>query len=338
MIIFAHCDDKSLLIIEELKKLNIEADVIKAKHPVLTPFYLLKLLMQGKKIKVYVFRYLNDSNSFILAVLRLVSEAFTILLLKIFNINIWWLCHNIDKETAMFFPKLSRIRRKNVVKFSSLIFTTNELLIHKAQEFFPGKTIDSLSLGYIDNGFQKIRREQKNDLEILEWIKSRKDSTSKFIFCIGSPAKKSLHFKLIHNFIEKLNVKSKYAWYAIVIGAEVEAGEYIYNIPYKLSIDLNIIKNNANFYYRVIDDYSMSYSIYEAAQLRIPIITEDYGIMPNIINEYKLGVVIESYDDLSQKIESYNFNEENFAEFINENNWTVTAEKIKNHYDVIIKR
>ena len=335
MIIFAHFDNKYLSIEKELRKYRVESDAVKARHPILVPFYLIKLLIKQNKIKVFVFRYVNDSNSFVLAVARVASEALTIFLLKCFNIEVWWLCHNIDKETAMFFPKLIAVRRRNIVKASRRIFTTSSLLIPKAKEMFPDSFIDSLSLGYIETGSLNIQRDEKNELLIKSWIDQRKSLQTKFIFCIGSPAKKSIHFKLIKNFVEILNVSSKFVWYAVVIGQEVENSKYIYNVPEKLALDRKTIESNANFFYRVMDDYSMSYSVYEAAQLKIPIITEDYGVMPDIVKRYNLGVVIDDYANLSQKLDNYFPDTENFVNFLNENNWSVTAKKMKFYYESI---
>ena len=62
MIVFGHTDDKYKCIKEELTKLNIKSDSVKARHPILAPFYLLKLLIKGQKIKVYVFSKIPPKN------------------------------------------------------------------------------------------------------------------------------------------------------------------------------------------------------------------------------------------------------------------------------------
>ena len=336
MIVFSHTDDKSKCLKDELITLGIKSDSVKTRHPVLAPFYLLKLLLKRKKIKVYVFRYLNDSESLFIAYLRVISEALIILLSKIFKFKIWWLCHNVDQETNMFYPKLTKIRRYNVVKHSQYIFTTNELLIPKAKQLFKNKKIDSLSLGYIENGFLKIKKNEQVEKEIVNWITKRNDGLSKFLFCIGSPANKSIHFKLISSFIDTLNQQSNIVtWYAVVIGDSVEENKFILNIPYKLSINPNIIRKYASFYYRIIDDYSMSYSIFEAAHYKIPIITENYGLLPEIISKYKIGLVIKKRDAVLSEIENFSYEQAGFDDFLNDNNWKVAASQIQNYYNKI---
>lgn len=266
----------------------------------------------------------------------MISEVFIILIAKLFKIQIWWLCHNVDRETSMYHPRLTKIRRKNVVKHSKYIFTTNELLIPKAKELFKNKKVDSLSLGFIENGFLKIKKNEEIENGLLNWIKEKNDGSSKFIFCIGSPATKSLHFKLINKFMDILNNQStKFTWYAIVIGDSVNESKYIFNIPYKLSINPSLIKSYASFYYRIIDDYSMSYSIFEAAKFKIPIITENYGLMPEIISKYNIGIVINNHKNIISKIESFSAIDANFDGFLKDNNWSVAAKKIKQYYDKI---
>lgn len=332
MILFGHYDKKFLCIQQELESLGIESQAVQAKHPVLTPLFIIKLFLQGKKVKVFVFRYINDSDSFSLATIRIISDLITLLIIKMVGGHVWWLCHNVDKETSTFFPKMIEVRRKNIAKFSSVIFTTNQLLIPKAKEMFPEKLIDSLSLGYIETGALNIGIDYESQRRIDQWIEERRGEKSKFVFCIGSPAKKSIHFKLVGNFIKKINQNSRFHWYAVVVGSQVEPSKYIYNIPYQSAIDKNWLKNNADFYYRAIDDYSMSYSVYEAAELRIPIICENFGILPSIVEKYNLGIVINNYDDIAEKIESYHINNEVFLRFLNENNWEVAARKIYAYY------
>src|SRR5690554_4195927 len=200
MVIFQHNDKKFWCLKQELNKIGIESTAI-VGHPIFAPFFILKQIINRKKVKVYVFRYINDSESFILAIIRWLSELFKIAICKIFGIKIWWLCHNVDKETTSYHPKITNLRRKNIVKYATRIFTTNKMLIPVAQQYFPDKFIDSLSLGYIEGSTSnKIKADDKIDNNIVQWIENKVSKKSKIIFCIGSPAEKSLHFRLINNF------------------------------------------------------------------------------------------------------------------------------------------
>ncbi len=338
MIIFQHFDKKFLSLKYELNKIGIESDAVKG-HPIFAPFFILKQLIKRKKIKVYVFRYINDSDSFLLALLRYISEFLKIFICKIFNIKIWWLCHNVDKETKVFYPKITNLRRKNISKYASRIFTTNKFLIPIAQKTFPNKFVDSLSLGYLEGSIYNNNFENKEiNKEIIQWIKDKKAHKCKIVFCIGSPADKSFHFKLISRFINAINEQDKmYKWYAIVIGDKIEKNSFIYNYPNKHFINMDIITEYADYYYRVINDYSISYSIFEAVRHKIPIITEPYGILSEIIEHYKIGIVVESYDDLISQINNFQLYSNNFQKFESENNWEVASNKIKYYYQIDTK-
>lgn len=339
MIIFSHKDDKSEHLKLALLKLNIRAEALKSRHPVLAPFNLFNYILKGNKIKVYVFRYLNDSNSLFLAILRVISEYMIIVLSKLFNFEIWWLCHNVDKETNMFYPKLTNIRRNNVVRNSKYIFTTNELLIDKAKSMFKNKKIDSLSLGYIAQGINNLKKDPQIEENLKKWLTSQSnkfDNNVKFIFCIGSPAQKSLHFNLVKNFIEELNNQSKdYKWFAIVIGSKTFESDYIYNIPYKISINIDIVKKYADYYYRIIDDFSISYTIYEASVYKIPIITENFGILPEILKKYNIGIVLHDYNNIEVEINKFSQQNAGYESFLKDNNWDIAAKKIQKYYNLI---
>jgi hypothetical protein len=337
MIIFTFPDDKIKSIQKELDLLNIQNDYVKVRHPILTPFFIIKLYLKRKNIKVFVFRYLNDSNSILISLLRVISDMLSVFLLKSIKTQIWWLCHNVDKESFEYFHNLIKIRRKLILKNCEYVFTTSELLIPKATELFKGKSIDNLSLGYIEDGIKSIKTDKYIEEKLLNWItRIKKDNTnSRFIFCIGSLAPKVLHFEKINNLINNLNNNSLLEWYAVVVGYSVNKNKFIFNIPFTITIDPYIIIQYADFYYRVMDDYSISYTVYEAAYLKKPIITENYGILPKIVLNYNIGIVLDNYNDLENKIETYKVNNSSFANFLKKNNWKFTALKIKKYYDMI---
>ncbi len=338
MVIFQHNDTKFLFLKSELLKIGIESEAVNG-HPIFAPFFLVQELLRGKKVGIYVFRYINDSESTILAIGRYFSDLLQIFLCRIFRIKIWWLCHNVDRETAVFHPMITRLRRRNIIKYSERIFTTNSLLIPTAQHYFPEKFVDSLSLGFIEGVIsERIERNDSIDREIVRWMESNNTSNTKFIFCIGSPADKSLHFQLINKFIENVNrIDTSRKWFAIVVGDRVRESPFIYNVPYRHFVNPEILLEYASYYYRVINDYSISYSVFEAVHYRIPIITESYGILPEIVKYYNIGIVIDSLDNLLSDIDSFQVNFVDFERFEALNNWQVAASKIKFYYQLDVR-
>src|SRR5690606_13593977 len=100
------------------------------------PLFLIKQIIK-KKPKAYVLRYLNDYPSFGKTLVRTASEVILILSCILFRIEIFWICHNIDRESDMYHPIMTNFRRKIVSFFSKKIFVTDELLVRKAIEVFP---------------------------------------------------------------------------------------------------------------------------------------------------------------------------------------------------------
>jgi len=337
MIVFQQNDKKIEHLINALSSIRIKAKGVSSSM-ILTPFFTIKMILRGEKPEVYVFRYINDRKSFFFTFLRYFSEILQILICKKFNIKIWWLCHNIDKETKLYHPTINKLRRKAVKKAAIRIFTTNRLLIPKAKEVFPNKRVDALSFGYMEGKFsESIAENDETDKEIISWINQRKNDKSKFIFCVGSPAKKSIHFKHITKFIEVINSNSDYNWYAIVIGNSVQKTTMLYNVSHRHFLPSTIISKYADYYYRIIDDYSISYSVFEAVHYRVPIITESYGILPTIVEQYNIGIVVDNYKVAEKHIINHNITESNFIEFEKENNWKTAANKIKECYEIDVK-
>lgn len=331
MIVFQKKDKKFLSWKNELSSININSYAVEGSA-IKAPFFLLKLLLQKRSVKVYVFRYLNDYPSLFKTVLRLISELLVVLLSRIFNIRIWWICHNVDKETSMNYPYFSRIRRAMISRASVRIFTTNKLLIPYAKELFNTSKVDSISLGFIEGKpIENISLESNINEDLIIWIKSHQSSNTRFIFCAGTPESKSLHFSLINSFIDNVNkYDTKNVWYAIVIGTFVENNNKIYNIPSKHFVDKKIIIEYIDFYYRVMDDFSISYTLYEASEYELPIITENYGILPEIIEYYQNGLIYDE-NDIEVFLESIN-KRFDFITFKNENNWKQSAATFYKYY------
>lgn len=333
MIVFQKKDKKFLSWKEELSLLKVNSDAVEGSA-IRAPFVLMKLHLQKRSVKVYVFRYLNDYPSLFKTVFRLISELLVLFLAWVFNIRIWWICHNVDKETSTNYPYISGIRRAIISKASVRIFTTNKLLVPYAQELFNTSEVDNISLGFIEgNPIENVAIFSEIDNDLLKWIKSHHSSNARFIFCAGTPERKSLHFSLINSFIDKVNhYDTGYTWYAIVIGALVDSNDYIFNIPTKHFVDKKIIKDYIDFYYRVLDDLSISYTLYEASEYEVPIITEKYGILPEVIEYYKNGLIYDE-NNIEGFLESIN-KKFDFITFKNENNWKQSAANFYKYYSI----
>ena len=318
--------------IKSLSNYNINGQSISGS-PLKTPFYILKRILTKEKPKVYVFRYLNDYNNIVKTILRFSSEFLTILICRVFHIRIWWILHNIDKETHQYYPKITNLRRKFLSQNAQLIFTTDKLLMEYAKQLFPKNKVASISLGYSDENIYTLKDCDSINEKIKEWLESIDKSKSKIIFCIGTKTAKSIHFNRINNFIIDINECDKTnQWYALVVGSKVKEHPNIFNLSNNYNITANLVKEYCDFYYKVMDDYSMYYTVYEACHFKIPILTEDFGILPQVLKHYNIGEVC---DDIGMNKIVMNKNKKNyqFTEFLEKNNWNVAAKTFSEYYN-----
>ena len=78
---------------------------------------------------------------------------------------------------------------------------------------------------------------------------------------------------------------------------------------------------------------SISYSIFESCYYKKPVITENYGITPQLVNYYKIGYVLDRRKIKEFINSQHNDFEFNFSEFLNKNNWNLAAKKLAKYYN-----
>ncbi len=337
MILFQKNDSKFRALQLALSKLGVSSSAVSGS-PIKAPIILIKLIFKRKKPNVYVFRYLNDYSSLLKSFMRLVGEISLVLICKLFKIRIWWLCHNIDNETHSYYKKLTSFRRYLIKKNSELIFTTHHLLIPHAEIILRKKNIHHITLGYLNETvYDNLLEDNIIEKKLISWIEERTGINARFIFVVGSVADKVLHFKYINSLVDLLNQNdNNNTWYAIVVGEKVQQHNMIFNIPSKYLLSKNIIKKYIDFYYRVISDLSISYTLFEASILEKPILTEKIGFLPNIIEYYKLGFIIDR-NNIQPFLDEINSDKKmDYNSFLKNNNWEISAQILKKHLYVSI--
>ena len=315
--------------------------------PIRAPFFLFNYLLKNKKPKAYILRYLNDYPSFIKTLIRTLSEITVIGICLILRIKIFWICHNVDKDSIRNFPRISSFRRKMIATLVKKIFVTDSLLAQSAKEILPkyGHKIDYISFGEIE-GFEK----GAGDNESIKFLNERKEYATQnghhffAVLCAGAPdAPKSLHFHYLIKLIE--DAKKNNLYLAVLV-----AGNWNSSISRKLlatfqhnsnilifekytTFSSGFIKNNIDFYFRGYDDYSVPFTIYEACTLQKPILALDIGFLPRMIEFYELGVVTkENFIDIDKSLHKLSQPSKfKFKEFLEEKKWSGLGEKLVQH-------
>lgn len=295
-------------------------------------------IFKNKKLPdFFIFRYLNDYEELSKTLLRTFSEVLTLILCTLLRIKVYWLCHNVDKETTSHYPYFTNLRRQLLLATCSKIFVTSPFLIEHAKYFLKTrKTIVPISFGSTEFN-NKLSSVDEGKVRLAEeFLEARNDKNTYTCLISGHPVQKTLHFSHIENLIQQFDIIGK-KLLVVISGDFSEAPDEMLNSYNKntniiffdtyTKFSSNFIERNIDFYFRVYDDYSVPYTIFEACSFNKPILTMKYGVLPDIVNSYKIGSVVD--DDLlnlpevihtfSQIKPSY------FKRFLTDNNWDSLA-------------
>jgi hypothetical protein len=341
-------DYKSAKWAEAAKRCGIEL-IAQPGSPIKAPFFLLACLKNQRIPKAYVVRYLNDYLSISKTILRFSSELFLILLCKLFRIKLFWICHNVEKESTVHHPVISNFRRTLFANSAEAIFVTDKLLVPYAQKSFPAqfKKIDFISFGEVD---PKKQRDPDSEGHAIEFIKNKKayarlnNLNCLVLFCTGVPdSKKSLHFDYLKNLIEFARENDTYI-------VAIVAGEFSLN---KRSVDLitqyekldniclfykftrfsdDFVRKNVDFYWRGYSDVSVPLTIYESTTMEKPMLALEKGFFPSMVSIYQLGIIIDSsFLNLGDKLKELSTSKYMYKHFLSENHWGLFSSKINTY-------
>ncbi|TDY02685.1 hypothetical protein [Thiohalophilus thiocyanatoxydans] len=348
MYIFQKNDTKYRAWSKGLDEYGIETTAITGS-PIKAPLLILWMIIKKKPINGYIFRYLNDYPSLPKTIVRLLSELATILLVKIFGGHVIWIAHNVDKESSCHYKTLTNIRRLCIKNAATCIFVTDPLLLKYAQkEISDTKNIDWTCFGRPSD--LPVNRET---LKVQDAIRSLRyklelNNPEKKVYiglCVSSPSTKCIHFLTVSNFVDRYNHAGVIVG-VVVVGAiglihderfqwarnEIINHEHIVLLDETISVREQYLKNDIDFFYRALDDLSVSYSVYVSASIRKPIVTEEGTFLAEMIDCYELGGV----SPLKSSCENENWLEtllkswqpEKSEKFLDDRNWNVAAAQL----------
>ncbi|MFP3323546.1 hypothetical protein R0K05_10570 [Planococcus sp. SIMBA_160] len=344
-------DIKSSKIAEKLINHNILVIQL-PNNPLLNLFKILYCIATLGKPEAIIYRYLNDFDNIFKNIIKILVEKLEYWVATLLKIKIFWICHNLDRETHIYNPKINKIRRITRIKYSNKIFVTDPELVNFAPDFLnvDNKKIDSITFGEMENS-EKNNSESTEHIEInkkvIEYVKrEQKENKEKvyFTICAGRSNHKTLHYERLHDLInegERKNIIIR----AIVIGPVkdyykeinqevynfIESDDRVLYIDGFHNFDENEFAHLIDFYWRVYKDFSIPGTLYKAVFLKKPIITMNFGILNNIILNNKIGFVIENdFSNIEKVFRKVNrIPDENFELFSLSHNWNVAAEKLK---------
>lgn len=348
-ILFQHRDNKTSMWGNALSVVSTMNLVEMEESPIMMPLEFFSIAIKNGLPEAYFFRYLSDYPGKLKTYARFMSELITILVLKVFKVRIFWICHNVDRETKHY-HRLTDFRRKMVSRTAEKIFVMDPELIEYAQRVFPNhrKKIDYLTFG---PPLKKINKSIESfNRDIIDFISKRKkaitgsgsEGASLTFTCIGRPGQKYLHYPLTIPMMNKADLIG-YKLNGIIVGPFNNVRDKIDSDFYGLPADPRIffhpdyvpfeesaIADHFDFFWRAYDDWSVSYTLYTAAALRKPVLALETGFVGKAVEHYKLGAVLKKdFSNLREALQQIQgWNPVNADRFLETHSWEIAAKKI----------
>lgn len=309
--------------------------------PILAPLQLLAAITSGSPPVAYCMRYLNDYPGWGRSLARALADVLVVGLCRLVGIRLFWICHNVDRESDQFFPKLSRARRRLIACAADAVLVTDELLVPfagEALQLHPAK-VRAISFGPPTDIAQQS---ETIDLTDLETTLSRHKTAAAGMrlrysatLCFGTPAaEKSEHFDELITFINHARDAGEYV--VAVVGGDFHHNrrarrllESLRAHPQVVVFDRHVrlphgfIRGRFDYFWRGYTDYSVPFSVYEAAALGIPLLALPNGFLGKMVAHYQLGAIVaQDYSNVHEAISAVmNMRRDSLRSFIDERSW-----------------
>ncbi len=339
-------DFKSLAIGDQLDELQIKLISVDGS-PMYMPWYIIKSILTYGRPSGVIYRYLNDYPNLIKTLIRFMTELIGIALSFLLRTPIIWICHNVDRETRVYYPRISKIRRTMMAKNAERILVTDPLLINHAYKQF---ACYKSKIDYITFGPYSIEQGLNKTGEVVEKIKNfvgssinKNGMVVKYGFVAGRITWKTAQYEKIPSLINEAS-KSQIDLKIIVIGPiGDELQKTNQELYFELKNNMNIlfldgfyyldmfeISKYIDFYWRVYLDLSVPATIYESSYYKKPILTQDKGFLGEAVSSYDLGYIVkDDYSNLPAILkEVSNWNPVGADKFLTNHTWKIAAKKI----------
>lgn len=281
------------------------------------------MLTHGRPTALVV-RYLNDRSTFIKSLLYTLGLSASLVLCKLTNVHIIWFCHNVDRETRTFHPRLTSFRRNLTLHFSAQIFLTDPLLNECYSQLFPHTQRHKLN--WITFG-RPLPTHQPSEPKVEQQIRdfalsfrrqSQEEYRSPLIgLCLGDAGPKYAHFDFALSLLQQAT-RTPFK-VGLVVGGNVWATateqqrialqslrsrQDVLFFPRYVQVDELRLRDCIDFIWRGYRDVSMSYSLYVAAAAELPILTLNMGFVSTAVKKYRLGATIDTdFSNLNEPLE-----------------------------------
>lgn len=284
----------------------------------------LSYLWRHGRPKALVLRYFNDRKSLSGSLRLACGEAFCIGLCKIIGVRLIWICHNVDKETIEYHPRLTRWRRALAGWAAARVLVMDPLLIGDLNAHLPhvSHKSDWLTFGPPAPAAKPAKAEPAI-ADIEAFVKAHRarayeaGHTPLIGLCLGAAGPKYIHLDyaraLVHaasgiGFRIGLVVAGDYSRHLSARQqaevAALAADAEILFIPRFVDVDERSILHAFDFFWRGYTDSSISYTLHVAAAVGKPVLALECGFVARAVKAYGLGATVHTdFHDLPEALE-----------------------------------
>lgn len=306
MFLFPHRDQKSAQWGELLRDSFGVGAVELRWHPFFHWLEIILVTFRHCSRPVYVFRYLGDYPDIFRTLLRLIADILTIMVCYLAGGHVRWVAHNVDRETFMYHPRLLRARRRIIGFCARKVYVTDESLLPLAHKHL---NVDSGKLGVVTFGVEK--RPENDDFsrlvsERISQFKMSAEVTPLVGLCATAVARKCWHLFQMEKVLDCLNSNGVNVVMVLICDVRRTSDPEIRSVLEKLILRPDVItfpeggmvsefylREQIDFVYRSLTDESIPYTLYNAAQAQVPVLTHSVGLTASLVKSSGIGVVWE---------------------------------------------
>lgn len=332
----------------EALRLGVEVAGIPGS-PMKIPVYLARTLLRRGRPVAIVYRYLNDYPSLVRTLMRTLAEIIGLFACVLLSIRVVWICHNVDRESLSYFPRLSAFRRAMFTRWAKMVLVTDEHLLKYARRYLPEARA---KLGTVTFGPYTRRVSDLSSRELNEAIKafvhrSKSDSDGAngtlIGLCAGAATWKMAHYERIPRLLEEAR-QAGYSLYVIVVGPIgpffgarnpailrfLEEDHRVFFHDGYVALDEVELAQHIDFYWRAYLDLSVAFSLYVAASVGKPILAQGPGFVAEAVSRYRLGAVVQDdFTNISSALQAVrHWNPEATRKFFEDHNWMAGAKSL----------
>jgi len=243
--------------------------------------HLLSMIRRIGRDDKIIFRYQNDTDSVIKDIFYTILLILICCKAQLIKATIYWICHNVDKETVVNVRIINRTKRFLLHSFSEKVFLTDPIL----KKYYPYKKhkIDIVKMGPPNRG----NWDPKNLSLILDFC-------TKYEHVFLSAESKGLKYKNME-VIGHIKKNLKNVGIIQINGQLLDESEDTLHVSQTGQIDESVLKEKITGIIKYNDDFSVPYTAYRCAYYEIPLISMSDSFTSEFVEHYGIGASVENF-------------------------------------------